>query len=54
MPKEFLISFNFCQGRDGKFAFQCHIECDTLEDALIHFLNLKMKYSTVSLDYRKR
>jgi hypothetical protein len=52
-PKKYLISYDWKEGRDGKFFFHDHYETDSFFMALFMFIALRMRYSTISVDYRR-
>jgi hypothetical protein len=52
-PKKYLLSYDWKEGRDGHFFFHDHFETDSFIMALLVFISLRRRYSTISVDYRR-
>ena len=52
-PKKYMLHYDWRENRNGQFMFHEHYETDSFVLALIKFVRLRFRYSTISIDYRR-
>lgn len=52
-PKKYMLHYDWRGDRNGQFRFHEHYGTDSFVLAIIKFVMLRFRYSTISVDYRR-
>lgn len=52
-PKKYMLHYDWRENLNGPYTFYKHYETDSFVMAVIKFIRLRFRYSTISADYQR-